>query len=262
MEIVKSKCMWATHIHYLNDASEVQYALALLREAISKKTGALSEEGTILTQLNNYISSGFITEHGIFVAAFTEKGDLLSQWRGYCEAGKGVSIGFVPTYLMECGQARSFQLVQCIYDPEKQREIIQIVLNEILEQAKLKGPSPIKHPTQSYYEVFETYAEPLLSIVSVMKTPAFAEEQEWRLLSPVFQNYVEPPICYRAGKSWLVPYLEIPLIPESDKRAGIDRIFLGPTPHPSLSEASLGRYLSKQGITPLISLSRVPFRDW
>lgn len=37
--------------------------------------------------------AGNVAQANVCVASFTEEGDLLSQWRGYCTPGDGLSIG-------------------------------------------------------------------------------------------------------------------------------------------------------------------------
>src|SRR5262245_58864537 len=83
--IVESKSIWATHISYLNDAAEVRYAIELLRAEILTVANSVSdEERKCLVQLQHWLAHGFVHNHLLFTASFTENGNLLSQWRAYC----------------------------------------------------------------------------------------------------------------------------------------------------------------------------------
>lgn len=55
-----------------------------------------------------------------FVVCFSEKPDLLSQWRGYANNGQGICIGFSKELLMnKCAQDKSiFRLEKVIYITE------------------------------------------------------------------------------------------------------------------------------------------------
>ena len=50
------------------------------------------EQAKIFAQLLEKVENS--RHRGEFVASFSESGDDLSQWRAYCSAGPGFSIGF------------------------------------------------------------------------------------------------------------------------------------------------------------------------
>ncbi len=98
--IIKDKAIWATNILYLNDASEINYSKRLLIDQIyAYKNDILMDKESIyklkfidklIDNINEYITD---KEHsGFFVCSFSEKKDLLSQWRGYCPEGIGLSL--------------------------------------------------------------------------------------------------------------------------------------------------------------------------
>jgi hypothetical protein len=95
----ESKSIWATNILYLNDASELNYSLDLLKEEIFRFQkgiqNALAPEynfyAETIKQIDRFIPS---ESFAFFVCSFSEEKDLLSQWRGYCPEGIGFSLGF------------------------------------------------------------------------------------------------------------------------------------------------------------------------
>ena len=60
----------------------------------------------------------------------------------------------------------------------------------------------------------------------------------------------------------VVPYVDFEL--GDDKEAYLDRITVGPTPHPSLSKKSIESFLGSSDAAQNVKteLSEVPFRDW
>ena len=91
VSIVRSKRLRASSIRFLNDTSELQRftkdVVAILHQRIPS-LGNVSEINDLIVQTKSLL------KHSFFVASFSEKSDLLSQWRAYCPSGLGVSIGF------------------------------------------------------------------------------------------------------------------------------------------------------------------------
>src|ERR1035438_1214814 len=118
--ILKHKCIWATHIRYLNDTSEGNIVSQVIFEefssryntaplfqmlgmATAKPAGAVeSVDEDALGQGTTMAS--WVTSQNVFVSSFSENGDSLSQWRAYSERSGGYSIGFRPEYLRAVGE--------------------------------------------------------------------------------------------------------------------------------------------------------------
>ncbi len=64
------------------------------------------------------------------------------------------------------------------------------------------------------------------------------------------------------GKTMLLPYIEIPILPETSLE--FEDIIVGPTPNPDLAVAAVQRHLSAIGCTCVkpVSLTSIPFRTW
>ncbi len=264
--IVKSKALWASDIRFLNDAAELKNTADLLQNEISRRLLIGQGNPTLLNQFRDWLSHR-ITDGGmLFVISLTPNGNLLSQWRGYCPFGNGISIGFNPTMISQCANTQSFQIGKCIYDNEMHTTISKKIIDVIESLAFDKGENKVaskRHPTESFYDIFEGIEQVLLRIAAILKHPSFKEEEEWRIVSPIFTNYVESPINYREGVSMLLPYIEFSLIQEGVTKIEIQHIFLGPTPNNNLSMTSLSRYLSKARVSPKegVTACGIPYRE-
>ena len=156
---------------------------------------------------------------------------------------------------------------RCRYDLREQQKITASIVSAVEKLAEQRGEnrdSSKRHASNSFYDVFEEIEGDLLRVAALLKHPAFHEEEEWRAVSPITSNYVNAPICYREGRSMLLPYMLFSL-PKTDSGAlAIENAFLGPTPNVNLSMASLSRYLSKYGANPKRGLTycQIPYRDW
>lgn len=265
--IIKSQSLWASDIRFFNDAAEMKHTADLLRNEISRRLEQGEGNSKLLSQFRDWISHRITDGHMLFVTSLTANGNLLSQWRGYCPLGKGVSVGFNPTIISRCANRQSFLIGKCIYDSVRQNQITKNIIEDIEKVATQRGENtdPSKrHPTQSFHDVFEEVEADLLRVAAILKHPSFKEEEEWRAVSLVLTNYVKSPISYREGISMLIPYLEFSLIPDSASKMEIQHVFLGPTPNNNLSMTSLSRCLSKKGVSLKegITACQIPYRQW
>lgn len=175
-------------------------------------------------------------------------GDLLSQWRGYGDDGYGVSIGFSRRYLDHLSAKQrskglsGFSVQDVVYDPVVQDERLQPDyqrMKPFIAQGALRGPfiggllSPAAEE-EPEAEALRKSAEKNLSDCILLlfqhcftlKSAAFAEEQEVRLLS-YLTNSNDDAVKHRATRSAIVPYREF-TFEDREKMMPITHVVLGP----------------------------------
>src|ERR1039457_2451973 len=184
-QILKTRKLWASHFRYLNDVTEFRYAVQIISERIQSRQG----EATILQRatnaLGNLVPSDLL--RGPYVISFSEDGDSLSQWRGYCSHTAGVSMGFNSKMLSgqlsvmhdktSGNEAVYGYLVQCIYEREEQYALVDQLIDFLLESIKDKDsddPTCITHSS--------TFMSILPIIAPAFKDHAFRDEREWRIV--------------------------------------------------------------------------------
>ena len=129
-------------------------------------------------------SEGKITS---YVLCLSEEGDLLSQWRGYADNGKGCSIGFDMDALKKfCDESDGiFRLEKIKYLTMQDIEALIIeratFLNKRLQARYLECKenstnSPAKIFSGFFFDMIEEIGKSI-----VYKSIGFAEEKEWRL---------------------------------------------------------------------------------
>lgn len=268
--IISSKSIWATDILYLNDASELNYSLDLLKEEIFRfqKTiqNVLAPEYAFYTMVIEQIYRFIPSERfAFFVCSFSEEKDLLSQWRGYCPEGVGFSIGFNFSKLSVWAKQNNCALKLCIYDADEQKNALVSLINKISYRYKdevINIPKELRHKQEIslLVDLLFEFAE----LAPTCKHPKFREEKEWRIIArrDLKSNDVIKLIKYRDGKSMVVPFIEIPL-PLEDDNLDIDQIMVGPTHDPDLSKASVEMLLKSKNINfGEIQFSTIPYRNW
>lgn len=106
---------------------------------------------------------------------------------------------------------------------------------------------------------FDFARVPLKMLAPQFKHPAFEEEQEWRVIQPT-HKFLECRKKFRAGKSMLVPYIELAL---AEDPYFIKEVFVGPSPNTSLSVASVkGLFESHSHSDVEVRESQIPYRYW
>jgi hypothetical protein len=241
--IIQSRSLWASNISYMNDATEFGLAHSLILDEIGRRIRKRESKADIVEWVTKQI-------HGspICATCFCEKGDQLSQWRGYSGSGYGYSLGFIPSQLKAVASDAGFVLGRCIYDPDLQRQIISEGLDHII----IKGAPDIR----------ETY-EDVLTLVkygAFFKDYSFREEDEWRL---VLTTCSKPKQFFRTGRSMITPHVSLSIT--SLPNLGIGHAFVGPCPHMDLSVQSVislfidkGFDVGRVDVCP----SKIPFRGW
>ncbi len=261
--IISSGALWASDIRYMNDSAELNHMVTLLREEVDERITLGHPNPKLLNQFLDWIKGRVTNGHMLFAGSFRANGNLLSQWRGYSEIGKGVSIGFDPSVILTCARKQSFMVGKCIYDRRQQRNLIQQVVNAVEDLAVTSCTEHDCRDDAVFAKVFEQIESDLLRIAAILKHPSFEEEEEWRIVSPVVTNFKDPAVHYREGTSMLVPYFRFSLVPPRYEKPLIQHIFLGPTPNMDLSMNSLAMYLAKEGASPKrgISYCQIPYRQ-
>lgn len=265
--IVDSRTIHATDLHFFNDAAEMNRTASLLQTAAMRAARAEPFTLRLRQQLISWSRNRLTLGHSIFAACFTANGNLLSQWRSYCEQAKGVSIGFAPQELGAKAGAQGFRIGRCIYDATRQQLLAKKILQSVEDLARTMGENtdPAKRaPDNSFYDVFEAIEDDLLRIAALLKEPAFVEEQEWRAVSQIVTNYVTAPISYRVGISMLIPYIRLSLPSYPDRPLDLYQVFIGPTPNVNNSMVSVTQYHSKAGASPRVGVGYcgIPYRTW
>jgi hypothetical protein len=287
MKIVTSRKIWATSINYLNDSSEGEHFLSMVRGRLPDLLGQYQLQDTALSKLD---SKARLVEERPFIASFSADGDSLPQWRSYCPQGNGVAIGFRVGCLTRAKPA--------LQDAEDRRQTTQFKSVEYMAQDTpyLFLDECIASIVRDADESFE-YAQTLFgkdnsltrevlfalsaeSEACRRKHESFFAEREYRLI-------VAPPytslkyLDFRPVRSTLVPYMELTM-PEMSplkmdykeaelsgefgrgysKLDFVAKVVVGPTTNKDLSIEAVQAFYRKLDLDVRVVPSSSPFRDW
>jgi hypothetical protein len=264
--ILSDGIIWATDTYFLNDRQELHLALDILAEVLEEETSAAQSRadrpthlGLLLTMAREFLEERRLFE--VYVTSFSMRGNLLSQWRGYCPSSGGYSIGFDADELVRAASANGFIIGACIYDPVRQRSVLRSVVVSVI---KHYVEWTRVHADDSIDDVKEhrRYFAALVGMIApLIKHEEFREEAEWRVASA---NLAEHPDRYgtRPARGLLVPYYKFKLT-DGTKRHPVRRIFVGPQAEQEAAERGVHRFIAMKpdldGVE--VTCSKIPFRS-
>jgi len=177
--ILESDSLWATATRFSNDSSE---------EQILSPASLMKEAGV---RMDN------------FLVCLSQKGDCLSQWRGYCSAG-GAAIELDLVHL------HTYSILHADYDTTHYYEtvdnaplqILYVPRKKALLDAILEKLREIENETKGAVKAY--------NLLPYLKDATFREETEWRLLFENGADNFSSCVRFRTLRNGAkVPYLVI-----------------------------------------------------
>jgi hypothetical protein len=287
--MLQNRAMWATHVRFMNDTSEMAYGIEFVRESCREYSDRLARSNRKLWNRFQHFEkmirlilddSQQNTKH--YLVCFCTKGNLLSQWRGYGASGGGYALGFptkdLPQFEAEflpdspVGPATlGVFLRRVIYKPSVQRSVVRRCLNAAAKHAAYqmehrKAPNP-----EEWLSL--PLARTIYECLVCFKHPGFSEEQEWRLIQQGRVSNTD--VCkqsFRSKSGRIVSFATLTYranetARRSPKRKSnhfpISSITYGPTLDTEASERALQLLLQSYGFSEgqiTIVGSGIPFR--
>lgn len=160
--ILKNNSVWLTGKHHLNDPDEGDIIFKLLDKYER-------DEGVNLDEFRKDINS-----YDFFVNCMTTHGDKLSQWRGYGDQGKGVSIGFDFDLIKKHIKGSKEILLKKVEYIKKSTPCIPDDVFKSFEAAKKRR--------NSIASASDEYLHTIKKDQCSLKYDSYAEEDEYRLI--------------------------------------------------------------------------------
>lgn len=266
--IIKNRCIWATDVTKLNDRKEQKIWFEIFDKVIesfaSKEDYDLHKEiiGEICIEIENYKNN-----YDSFISSFSEKEDLLSQWRAYGDNGEGICIAFDIREFLDMLYADNknpnlyngkldynYQAVfedtyKLIYD------IVNYFHNQKISLSEFKNK--IDNTT-----FFNEKCEQIWLRIQDSKDSSFFEESEFRLfLHQLKDKPIKTVDTFERNKR-LIPYVKLEF---GDKPIPIRKIIIGPAckEYEDL-KSGIERLLKNNGyvdVDKMIKVSTIPYRQ-
>ncbi len=269
--ILSSEVFWATNIEYLNDSSELAYCIALIRDRLERKKIAVSRNAlSPISQLFVAAQKTFnpFRDLTVYVSCFCEEGDLLSQWRGYGQAGGGYAIGIQPRYGNAAPEGvPRIVLRKVFYELKDQEQLIDESISQLEALWTHVTSKTNDEPTlmEAQKKILSFFRQEVGDYIWCFKNAAFREEKEWRF--SYITGAKDPkkrPVKFRPGPGSISPYVELDLFKLLDSEARalqVCEVICGPTLHPHHSVEAVKHLLAVHGYENVEArASSVPLR--
>lgn len=245
-------CFRATHAKFLNDPTEYELALSLLKPSLLKYENENPEKNGVSQKFSNVDESRLISlaPGEPFLLALSELSDNLSMWRAYGLNGSGVSIGLEKKMLTEYGNKANTSFICCLYNKEENISLLSNFWSTIYD----KMPLYIENGKIEGNDFFK-FIKILRHCFSI-KAEAYKEEKEWRLCK---NEAFKEDIKYRIKSGLIIPYIE-----HYFSKDIIRRIIIGPSADSELSKKSIQMALKTYGYDETnisVMISKVPYRS-
>lgn len=208
-------------------------------------------DGMSKTNIERVLAATTLLEDYIVGLGFCLSGerDQLSQWRGYADDAAGVAVGFSKKYL-EALQERhknpkwmTFHLGKVEYDPNDHDSHVEPTYKEIkvlieagafelgrvrrlLDDRTGEEVEADKAKSKELVEGISLATFMLFTKLYLLKSPAFREEKEWRLITYHSGQMGEDRREFRAAGDRIIPFESI--VMEDLNVSPINEIILGP----------------------------------
>lgn len=146
--ITQERAFWASNSAYPNDAADYEYPRQLFKEVLKRElVSAAIEERKLFDSARRLLCDFRYVPN---LVSFSEKRDLLSQWRAYCPPGEGVSVGIRSAELARAARRQQFELVACIYDDRAQRRLIRQMARAALSSYRKRRAARVLTRSEAY----------------------------------------------------------------------------------------------------------------
>lgn len=282
-KIITRKAIRLSDISKSNDSMEISWIARYIVDIFDKEFQKEAEKTKYFRMwcekedffdlLKRYTNEFFAEDHGwysFFVSCFSKDGDLLSQWRGYADDAKGVSIGFDSEILKKIGEpmpndpisSPSLFFQEVIYSQNQQKEYIKKkakqLINDLKHIAKNCDDLSESNIKGSILRSYNLCFLSLFQLSIFMKNPFFREEKEFRLCRCAMLDYKskQSDIYIRDGlrlsdfgfayrKDDIVPYID--LLFGNCSYSLVKEVILGP--RCNIRENDIKTFLMQNGIS-------------
>ncbi len=256
--------LWASHALHLNDREELKLGQRLVDAAAETVTTGDHLADELLRKFCKAHKKVPLSEVAdLFLASFSEDGDLLSQWRGYASGGAGFSVGFAQLPMPKEGveltpDSLALMLAKVEYDEQKLQARMRHQFRRLAESfAKFVSDRNVSDVVPVAKRAVVIMLRQAALLVPRAKHSAFAEEREWRLLAA--GSLKTNLVCHRARATGVVPFVKIPAA--SGRQFELESVILGPLQNPETGPHGARSLLKTHGYSPdLVRPSQAPYR--
>ncbi len=269
--IIETGCIYATHVAFLNDATEYKHAGDLFFDVANARFGAASsaQQSIISGMLRNLERAKPENYYPFSVACLSEASDSLSQWRGYGEGEGGFALHFDAGELRKClSRERGAFLAPVLYSDDLKRRLAFEVFDWGVRECERHVGGISADRDRDFIRVWTAhFIYRFSSLAPLIKHQAFCDEAEWRIILEIIPPIHQRRFIFSPRARMLSGHLplNIGVPPElgstAPPRLPLKSLVVGPSPYAGLSAMAARALLDNHGYSAVaVRISDVPYR--
>jgi hypothetical protein len=244
--MVISGKIWATHVSRLNDSSEYHHGIKVVEDCVRNSMPASSKP------LVDKILSEFKRAE-TYVACYSTKQDLLSQWRSYSGGKVGYCLGLATDGMATLDDSTPL-IEPVIYRDSLAEHVISTMVKRVDEYLQDNQFGDVEVGF-----LLGTVGGTLANLACMIKHPKFEEENEYRQFHQPGATSLQLEQNFRNGRFGLTPYVEVPFIVKN--RLPLRTVTIGPCKDAELEINTVKSLLEKHSYSNVEVLkSEIPLR--
>jgi hypothetical protein len=260
--------LWCSDIFYLNDLSELKYAVSLATEILDQHTLGGSEDDR---RFANYFRRYEQNVEGIahfFVWSFSRKDNHLGQWRAYADNGRGFAIGFDGKMLEQAfghengKPVKEHKIFPVCYDEEKLKDILRRIIVKAIPLISISNVQNLsKKAKNEYMKILRLSLILQVSHTALFfKHPAYEDEREYRFIQIHPANQLPDGIIWRDRPYELIRYREFDW--KTSAPTALKETVIGPATALAIGERFITDCLRSHNTYPWFHIrpSGIPYR--
>jgi hypothetical protein len=262
--ILRDGVIFATDCRFVNDEQELKHGLESIALPHLEKQREDQDDfyvNFLVSLIRGDRERTDTQPYGVtpYIACFSEKGDQLSQWRGYGAEVGAVALGFSLTLLRDALSTSNPQmgahLLKVLYKADEQSELFDRVFPPRSGKPWLSGP-----------RAGGEWIMDISTAAITCKHSKFEEEEEWRIAVPNRSGSgrraaPHQPDDFRVDGKFIAPYIKVSLR-TADGRLPLTRVICAPG-DPEIAQAGVTSVLEKFGYdidAVVVEKSMIPYR--
>lgn len=244
--MIETGKIWATHVSRLNDSSEHHHGIKVVADCVRNAIPASSKP------LVEKILSEFRRVE-TYVASYSTKHDLLSQWRSYSGGKVGYCLGLATNGIATLDDSTPL-LEPVIYKDSFAQQVISRMLSGVDEYLQNNQFGEVEVGF-----LLGMVGGTLANLACTIKHPKFEEENEYRQFYQPGATSLQLEKKFRNGRFGLTPYVEIPFIEEG--RLSLKSLTIGPCRDAEQEMYAVKTLLEKHSYMNVeVLISEIPLR--
>ena len=244
--MIETGKIWATHVSRLNDSIEYHHGIKGVvdygRNAMLASSKPLVEK--ILSEFRRVET---------YVASYSTKHDLLSQWRSYSGGKVGYCLGLATNGIATLDDSTPL-LEPVIYEDSLAQQVISMMVSQVDEYLQNNQFGEVEVGF-----LIGIVGGTLANLACTIKHPKFKEENEYRQFYQLGATSLQLEKKFRNGRFGLTPYVEVPFIEEG--RLPLKSVTIGPCQDAKIEMYAVKTLLEKHSYTNVeVLVSEIPLR--